>query len=77
MFTKRFGEVTKSPTAGFSGNRATINQLLAEMDGFNSQEGVVVLAATNDPDALDDALVREGRFDNKITLLAPSSKVSS
>ncbi|KAL5247475.1 hypothetical protein ACHWQZ_G019377 [Mnemiopsis leidyi] len=59
---------------GFSGNRATINQLLAEMDGFNSQEGVVVLAATNDPDALDDALVREGRFDNKITLLAPSSK---
>ena len=61
--------------SGFSGNRATINQLLAEMDGFNSQEGVVVLAATNDPDALDDALVREGRFDNKITLLAPSSKV--
>jgi len=59
---------------GFSGNRATINQLLAEMDGFNDQEGVVVLAATNDPDALDDALVREGRFDNKITMLSPSNK---
>ena len=45
------------------------------MDGFNDQEGVVVLAATNDPDALDDALVREGRFDNKITMLSPSNKV--
>lgn len=59
---------------GFSNNRATINQLLAEMDGFTEQEGVVVLAATNDPEALDEALVREGRFDNKITMLAPSSK---
>ena len=46
------------------------------MDGFDRQEGVVVLAATNDFQALDDALVREGRFDNKITLIAPSSKVS-
>ena len=59
-----------------TGHRATINQLLAEMDGFASSEGVIVLAATNDYQVLDEALVREGRFDNKITLQPPSSKVS-
>lgn len=55
-------------------NRGTINQLLAEMDGFKDQDGVVVLAATNDPEALDDALVREGRFDHKIPLGNPGTK---
>lgn len=49
----------------------TLNQILAEMDGFDSQEAVVVLAATNRPDVLDPALLRPGRFDRKITLELP------
>jgi len=60
-----------------SGNRdsgerdQTLNQLLIEMDGFNPAEGVVVLAATNRPDILDEALVRPGRFDRRVTLSLP------
>lgn len=49
----------------------TLNQILAEMDGFDPQEAVVVLAATNRPDVLDPALLRPGRFDRKITLELP------
>ncbi len=50
----------------------TLNQILAEMDGFASDEAVVVLAATNRPDVLDPALLRPGRFDRKLTLELPS-----
>ena len=49
----------------------TLNQILAEMDGFASDEPIVVLAATNRPDVLDPALLRPGRFDRKITLELP------
>jgi len=49
----------------------TINQLLVEMDGFASDTGVIVLAATNRPDTLDDALLRPGRFDRKIQVSLP------
>ncbi len=49
----------------------TLNQLLIEMDGFAPATGVVVLAATNRPDILDDALVRPGRFDRRVTLSLP------
>ncbi len=50
----------------------TLNQLLAEMDGFGSGEGVVVLAATNRPDVLDPALLRPGRFDRHVTIPLPN-----
>ncbi|MGI1680262.1 MAG: ATP-dependent zinc metalloprotease FtsH [Cellvibrionaceae bacterium] len=49
----------------------TLNQILAEMDGFTADEAVVVLAATNRPDVLDPALLRPGRFDRKVTLELP------
>ena len=52
----------------------TLNQVLAEMDGFLAEEAVVVLAATNRPDVLDPALLRPGRFDRKITLELPQKK---
>lgn len=52
----------------------TLNQILAEMDGFASDEPVVVLAATNRPDVLDPALMRPGRFDRKITMELPQKK---
>jgi cell division protease FtsH len=49
----------------------TLNQLLVEMDGFTGDAGVVVLAATNRPDILDAALLRPGRFDRRVTMMAP------
>ena len=60
---------------GFPGNderEQTLNQLLAEMDGFEDAGGVVVLAATNRPDALDPALRRPGRFDREVTVPLPN-----
>jgi cell division protease FtsH len=59
---------------GLAGNderEQTLNQLLAEMDGFDDSAGVVVLAATNRPDALDPALRRPGRFDREVTVPLP------
>ncbi|MDH4148531.1 MAG: AAA family ATPase, partial [Acidimicrobiia bacterium] len=50
----------------------TLNQLLAEMDGFDAAEGVVVLAATNRPDTLDPALLRPGRFDRQVVIPLPN-----
>lgn len=52
----------------------TLNQILAEMDGFDPEEAIVVLAATNRPDVLDPALMRPGRFDRKITLELPQRR---
>lgn len=49
----------------------TLNQMLVEMDGFEANEGVVIIAATNRPDVLDNALLRPGRFDRQITVLNP------
>jgi cell division protease FtsH len=49
----------------------TLNQILTEMDGFSSRQGVIVLAATNRPDVLDQALLRPGRFDRRVTVQAP------
>ena len=54
-----------------SENNQTLNQLLVEMDGFSSEETIIVLAATNRPEMLDKALLRPGRFDRQITVPAP------
>lgn len=56
---------------GHDEREQTLNQLLAEMDGFNSQKGVIIIAATNRPDVLDSALLRPGRFDRQITVDRP------
>ncbi|WP_411374132.1 ATP-dependent zinc metalloprotease FtsH [Arthrobacter sp. MPF02] len=56
---------------GHDEREQTLNQILTEMDGFSSSEGIVVLAATNRPDVLDPALLRPGRFDRSITVHAP------
>ena len=55
-------------------NNQTLNQLLVEMDGFNSTETIIVLAATNRPEMLDKALLRPGRFDRQITVPTPDIK---
>ena len=55
-------------------NNQTLNQLLVEMDGFGSEETIIVLAATNRPEMLDKALLRPGRFDRRITIPAPDLK---
>lgn len=57
-----------------SENNQTLNQLLVEMDGFNTDETVIVLAATNRPEMLDKALLRPGRFDRQITIAVPDAK---
>ena len=64
----------KRDGGGFSGNderEQTLNQLLTEMDGFDNQKGIVVLAATNRPDSLDAALLRPGRFDRRVSVELP------
>ena len=64
----------KRDTGGYGGNderEQTLNQLLAEMDGFDSSRGVVLLAATNRPESLDPALMRPGRFDRRVPVELP------
>src|SRR5690606_36282411 len=56
---------------GSSEQEQTLNQILTEMDGFSSREGVIVLAATNQPDGLDKALLRPGRFDRRVVVNLP------
>ncbi|WP_158861748.1 ATP-dependent zinc metalloprotease FtsH [Leifsonia sp. AG29] len=66
----------RSSASSFAANderEQTLNQLLAEMDGFETSSGVVVLAATNRPDILDPALLRPGRFDRHITVPLPNA----
>ena len=64
--------------AGFSGGHdereQTLNQMLVEMDGFEGSEGVIIIAATNRADVLDDALTRPGRFDRQVTVDLPNVK---
>jgi cell division protease FtsH len=68
----------KRDGAGFTGGNdereQTLNQLLTEMDGFDSSKGVVILAATNRPDSLDPALLRPGRFDRRVPVELPDLK---
>ena len=64
----------KRDSGGYGGNderEQTLNQLLAEMDGFDAAKGVVILAATNRPESLDPALLRPGRFDRRIPVELP------
>jgi cell division protease FtsH len=69
------GRSRTSGVAGFSGGNdereQTLNQILTEMDGFDSSTGVIVIAATNRPDVLDQALLRPGRFDRRIAVQPP------
>lgn len=63
-----------SPYGGNDEREQTLNQLLTEMDGFDANKGVVILAATNRPDSLDPALLRPGRFDRRIPVNLPDLK---
>jgi cell division protease FtsH len=69
------GRSRTSGVAGFSGGNdereQTLNQILTEMDGFTSSTGVIVIAATNRPDVLDQALLRPGRFDRRVAVQPP------
>lgn len=67
----------KRDSHGFGGNderEQTLNQLLSEMDGFDSNKGVVILGATNRPESLDPALLRPGRFDRRVPVELPDLK---
>jgi cell division protease FtsH len=79
IFIDEIDAIGKSRSAGgqFGGNderEQTLNQLLAEMDGFDSNEPVIVLAATNRPEILDPALLRPGRFDRQVLVDKPDFK---
>ena len=75
VFVDEIDAVGRKRGMGFSGTNdereQTLNQLLVEMDGFDTKEGVILLAATNRPDVLDPALLRPGRFDRQIVLSNP------
>lgn len=75
IFIDEIDAIGKSRETGMPGGNdereQTLNQLLAEMDGFDSTKGVVILAATNRPEVLDKALLRPGRFDRRIIVDAP------
>ena len=68
------GSRRSSGNGAESENNQTLNQLLVEMDGFDTEETIIVLAATNRPEMLDKALLRPGRFDRQITINVPDLK---
>ena len=78
IFIDEIDAVGRHRGAGLGGGHdereQTLNQLLVEMDGFGSHEGIIVIAATNRPDILDPALLRPGRFDREITVNYPDIK---
>ena len=78
VFIDEIDAVGRHRGAGLGGGHdereQTLNQLLVEMDGFGSHDGIIVMAATNRPDILDPALLRPGRFDRQITVDAPDMK---
>lgn len=75
IFIDELDAIGRKRGAGLGGGHdereQTLNELLSEMDGFDPNEGVIILAATNRPDVLDPALLRPGRFDRKITVPSP------
>ena len=75
IFIDEIDAIGKTRDTRFGGNderEQTLNQLLAEMDGFDPTKGIIVLAATNRPEVLDKALLRPGRFDRRITVDRPN-----
>ena len=72
IFIDEIDAVGRSRDARYSYNEQTLNQLLGEIDGFDSSKGIVILAATNRPEILDKALLRPGRFDRRITVDKPN-----
>ncbi len=77
IFIDEIDAIGKSRDTRFGGNderEQTLNQLLAEMDGFDTSKGLLILAATNRPDVLDKALLRPGRFDRRIIVDKPDQK---
>jgi cell division protease FtsH len=78
IFIDEIDAVGRHRGAGYGGGNdereQTLNQLLVEMDGFEANEGVIILAATNRPDVLDPALLRPGRFDRQVTVPLPDVK---
>jgi cell division protease FtsH len=77
IFIDEIDAIGKSRTSNLGGNderEQTLNQLLVEMDGFDNEKGLIVLAATNRPDILDPALLRPGRFDRQVVVDRPDVK---
>jgi cell division protease FtsH len=78
IFIDEIDAVGRSRGIGLGGGNdereQTLNALLVEMDGFDTQEGIIIIAATNRPDVLDPALLRPGRFDRQITVNLPDVK---
>jgi len=78
IFIDEIDAVGRHRGAGFGGGHdereQTLNQLLVEMDGFDTNEGVILMAATNRPDVLDKALLRPGRFDRRVIINLPDIK---
>jgi len=78
VFIDEIDAVGRQRGAGLGGGHdereQTLNQLLVEMDGFDSNEGIILIAATNRPDILDSALLRPGRFDRRIVVAMPDVK---
>ena len=78
IFIDEIDAVGRQRGAGIGGGNdereQTLNQLLTEMDGFEGNNGIIILAATNRPDVLDSALMRPGRFDRQVTVDAPDIK---
>jgi cell division protease FtsH len=81
IFIDEIDAVGRQRGAGIGGGNdereQTLNQLLTEMDGFEGNTGIIIIAATNRPDVLDSALLRPGRFDRQVIVDAPDLKDAS